>query len=62
MYSVRPVARLDSSLELDALRLAAGERRRWLAEFYVVQPNVAQQLQRAPNLGNVLEQLQRPSA
>ena len=46
--------------QLDALGLAAGERRRRLAEREVVEPHVAQRLQDAANLGDVLEQLAPP--
>ena len=46
--------------QLHALRFAAGKRRRRLAERQIVQAHVAQRLQDAANLGNVLEQLARP--
>ena len=48
--------------QLHALRLAAGERRRRLAEREVVEPHVAERLQDAADLGDVLEQLDRLAA
>ena len=48
--------------QLDPLGLAAGERRGGLAEREVVEPHVAQHLQRAANLGDVLEQPHRLAA
>ena len=48
--------------QLDPLRLAAGERRCGLSERQIIQTNVAQRLQNAANLGNVLEQLDRFAA
>ena len=48
--------------QLHALGLAAGERRRGLAEREVVEPHVAQRLQHAADLGDVLEQLHRLAA
>ena len=45
--------------QLDALGLAAGERRRGLAERQVVEADVVQRLQDVANLGDVAEQLQR---
>ena len=48
--------------QLDALGLAAGERRRGLAEREVVEPHVAERLQDAADLGDVLEQLHRLAA
>ena len=53
-------ARRHSSLgQLDALGLAAGERRRGLAELDVVEADVVQRLQHRPNLRHVREVLQR---
>ena len=48
--------------QLDPLGLAAGERRGRLAEREVVEPHVAERLQQAANLGDVLEQLDRLAA
>ena len=48
--------------QFDPLGLAAGERRGRLAEREIVQPHVAERLQRPANLGNVLEQLDRLAA
>ena len=45
--------------ELDALRLAAGERRGRLAEADVVEPDVVQRLQLALDLRDVLEEVER---
>ena len=46
--------------QLHALGLAAGKRRRRLAERQIIEAHVAQRLQDAANLGNVLEQLAPP--
>ena len=46
--------------QLHPLGLAAGERRGGLAERQVVEPHVAQRLQDAADLGDVLEQLAPP--
>ena len=48
--------------QLHALRFAAGERRRALAEREVVETDVAQRLQDAADLGDVGEQLDRFAA
>ena len=45
--------------ELDALRLAAGQRRRRLAEPHVAEPDVDQRLQVPRDRGHRLEELQR---
>ena len=45
--------------QLHALGLAAGQRRRRLAERQVVEPDVAQRLQDAADLRDVVEQLER---
>ena len=45
--------------QLDALGLAAGERRRRLAEREVVEADVGQRLQDAADLRDVAEQLER---
>ena len=45
--------------QLDALRLAAGERGRRLAELQIIEPHVVQRLQLVADLGNVLEVRQR---
>ena len=45
--------------ELHALRLAARERRRRLAERHVVEPDVVQRLQAAADLRDLREELQR---
>ena len=57
---VRPVARFDSSRgELDALRLAAGERRRRLAELDVAEADIEQGLELLLDLRDVLKQRHR---
>ena len=57
---MRPVATLHSSRrELDALRLAARQRRRRLAEPHVVEPDVVQRLQPPADLRDVGEELER---
>ena len=48
--------------QLDALRLAAGKRRRRLAELQVIQAHVVQRLQLAADVGNVLEMRRAPPA
>ena len=48
--------------QLDPLGLAAGERRGRLAEREVIEPHVAERLQRPANLRDVLEQLDRLAA
>ena len=45
--------------ELHALRLAAGQRRRRLAEPHVVEPDVVQRLDAPADLRDVLEELER---
>jgi hypothetical protein len=45
--------------ELDALRLAARERRRRLAELDVVEPDVVQRLQAPPQLRDLGEEAKR---
>ncbi len=57
---MRPVPRLDSSFdELDALRLAAAQRRRRLAELDVAEADVLQRAQLVGDRREVLEQRQR---
>ena len=57
---MRPVATFAQlGRELDALRLAAGERRRGLAEAHVVEADVVQRLQPARDLRDVREELER---
>ena len=57
---MRPVETLQSSDgELHALRLAAGERRRRLAERHVVEPDVVQRLQPAADLRDLREERER---
>ena len=57
----RPAGRDLAELlgELDALRLAAGERRRRLAELDVVEPDVVQRLQPPPQLRDLGEEGER---
>ncbi len=45
--------------QLDPLGLAAGQRRRRLAQLHVIQAHVVQRLQFVADLGDVLEQVQR---
>ena len=52
-------APLQLARELDALRLAAGERRRRLAELDVAEADVVERLQLAPDRRDVLEEVQR---
>ncbi len=52
-------AALQLARELHALRLAAGERRRRLAEVDVAEPDVVERLQLAPDRRDVLEEVQR---
>ena len=52
-------APLQLARELDALRLAARERRRRLAEVDVAEPDVVERLQLAPDRRDVLEEVQR---
>ena len=52
-------APLQLARELDALRLAAGQRRRRLAEMHVAQPDVVERLELAPDRRDVLEEVQR---
>ena len=60
MYSVLPVALLDQlARQLDPLGLAAGERRRGLAELDVVEADVVQGLEHRRDLGDVGEVLER---
>ena len=60
MYSVLPGRDLaELGRELDALRLAARERRRRLAELDVVEPDVVQRLQAAADLRDLREELER---
>ncbi len=60
MYSVRAGGHLlQLGGELDALRLAAGQRGGGLAEPDVVEPDVVQRLQPALDLRDVLEELDR---
>ena len=57
---MRPVATLRQlGRELDALRLAARQRRRRLAELDVVEPDVVQRLQPPPDLRDLREEAQR---
>ena len=44
--------------ELQSLRFAAGERRHWLSETQVVEPNVGKRRQPLRKLGNVGEKQQ----
>ena len=47
--------------QLNALRLAARERRRRLAQPHVIEPHVAERLQHAADFGNVGEQFHGPA-
>src|SRR5262245_23896423 len=44
--------------QLDSLGFAAGERRRWLAQLDVVEPDVVQGLEHASDLGDIREMLE----
>ncbi len=59
-YSVRPVARRDSSVdELDPLGLAAGQGRGRLAEVDVAEPDVVERLQLAAHVRDRREEVER---
>src|SRR5262249_19159058 len=56
---VRPRLVSEVRGELQALRLAAGKRREWLADAQVVEPDVDQGLEPAAHLGNAGEGRER---